>query len=132
MSRLIALGMIGHAIMHVGAVSCGLLFAGREPWLVSGTGIDAGMVDSSAILVTSLVVSGYVMAALAESGILVPRNWRVPLIATASIGSAVMLAALFSPPALPGLAIDALLLLVVLGRSRQSRTAVRGGEPATR
>jgi hypothetical protein len=130
MSRLIALGLIGHAIMHVGAVSCGLLFAAREPWLVTGAGIDAGVVDSSAILVTSLIVSGYVMAALAERGVLVARSWRGPLIATASIASAVMLVALFSPPALPGLAIDGLLLWIVLGRSRLSRTAMRGGEAA--
>ena len=132
MSRFIALGLIGHAIMHVGAVSCGLLFAAREPWPVTGAGLDAGVVDSSAILVTSLVVSGYVMAALAESGLLVPRNWRGPLIAMASMGSAVMLAALFSPPALPGLAIDGLLLWAVLGRPRLRRTTMRGGQPATR
>lgn len=133
MSRLIALGLVGHAVMHVGAVSCGLLFAAREPWLVTGAGIDAALVDSSAVLVTSAVVSGYVMAALAGSGIAVPRRWRASLIATASIGSAAMLAALFTPAALPGLAIDALLLWAVLVRSRLFGDRARSGaEPATR
>jgi hypothetical protein len=124
MSRLIAIGLVGHSVMHIGALSCGLLFAAREPWLVTGAGIDAGLVDSFAILVTSVVVVGFVGAALAETGVVVPRSWRTPLIAVASV------AALFSPPALPGLAIDALLLWSVLGRSLlptgAGRTAERG------
>jgi hypothetical protein len=123
MSRLIPIGMVGHSVMHIGAVSCGLLFAAREPWLVTGAGIDAGLVDSSAILVTSVVAVGFVGAALAETGIVVPRGWRSSLIAVASTASAVMLAALFSPLALPGLAIDALLLWSVLGPSLRSRSA---------
>jgi hypothetical protein len=136
MSRLIALGLVGHSVMHIGALSCGLLFAAREPWLVTGAGIDAGLVDSFAILVTSVVVVGFVGAALAETGSVVPRSWRTPLIAVASVASAVMLAAMFSPPALPGLAIDALLLWSVLGRSLlptgAGRTAERGSRSADR
>jgi hypothetical protein len=126
MPRLIATGLIGHAVMHIGAVSCGLLFAASEPWLVSGAGLDARLVDSSAILLTSVVGAGFVGAAFAETGVIVPRSWRVPLIVTASAASAVMLAALFSPPALPGLVIDALLVWSVLGRSlRQAGPARR-------
>jgi hypothetical protein len=126
MSRLISIGLVGHAVMHVGAVSCGLLFASGEPWLVTGAGLDARLVDSSAILLTSGVVAGFVGAALAEAGVLVPRSWRAPLIVVASTASAVMLAALFSPPVLPGLVIDALLLWSVLGRSlRQAGPARR-------
>lgn len=117
MSRLIAIGLVGHAVMHIGAVSCGLLFATGEPWLVTGAGLDAYLVDSSAILLTSGIVAGFVGAALVETGAIVPRSWRAPLIVVASIASATMLVALFSPPALPGLAIDALLLWSVLRRS---------------
>lgn len=115
MSRLTSIGLVGHSAMHIGAVSCGLLFVAREPWLVTGAGVDAGLVDASAILVTAVVVAGFVGAALAETGIALPRSWRTPLIAIASTASALMLAALFSLPALPGLAIDALLLWWVLG-----------------
>ncbi len=117
MSRLIAIGLVGHAVMHIGAVSCGLLFATGEPWLVTGAGLDADLVDSSALLLTSGIVAGFVGAAFAEAGAIVPRSWRAPLIVVASVASATMLVALFSPPALPGLAIDALLLSSVLGRS---------------
>jgi hypothetical protein len=128
MSRLLAIGLVGHSAMHIGAVSCGLLFVAREPWLVTAAGVDAGLVDASAILVTAVVATGFVGAALAETGIAVPRSWRTPLIAVASTASAVMLAALFSLPAVPGLAIDALLLWWVLGPSLSrsaGRTAAR-------
>ena len=139
MSRLIAIGLVGHAVMHIGAVSCGLLFATEEPWLVTGAGLDARLVDSSAILLSSGIVAGFVGAAFAEAGAIVPRSWRAPLIVVASIASAAMLVALFSPPVLPGLVIDALLLWSVLGRSlrrpgpaRRSRAADRrmDGRPA--
>jgi hypothetical protein len=132
MSRLIAIGLIGHAVMHIGAVSCGLLFAASEHWLVSGAGLDARLVDSSAILLTSLVVAGFVGAAFAETGVIVPRSWRVPLIVTASTASAVMLAALFSPPALPGLVIDGLLLWSVLGQSLRHNGPARHTRGADR
>jgi hypothetical protein len=130
MSRLIAIGLIGHAVMHIGAVSCGLLFATGEPWLVTGAGLDARLVDWSAILLTSGVVAGFVGAAFAEAGIIGPRSWRAPLIVVASTASAAMLAALFSPPVLPGLVIDALLLWSALGRSLRHTSPARGTREA--
>lgn len=117
MSALIALVLVGHALMHVGAVSCGLLFASTPSGIVPGAGLDLALVKASAILLTALTVAGYLLAALATARIAVPRGWWRPLVVVASVASAVLLAALFSPAALPGLALDALLVWAVLGRS---------------
>lgn len=119
MSVLIALVLVGHALMHVGAVSCGLLFSSTPAGIVTGTGLDLGLVRSSAVLLTTLTVAGYLLAALAAVGIAVPRGWWRPLVVVASVASAVLLAGLFSPPALPGLVLDALFVGAVLGRSWQ-------------
>ena len=123
MSVLIALVLVGHALMHVGAVSCGLLFSSTPPWIVTGAGLDLGLVTSSAVVLTSLTVAGYLLAALAAAGVAVPRAWWRPLVVVASIASAVLLAGLFSPAAVPGLVLDAIFVWAVLGRSWQPASA---------
>lgn len=119
MSVLIALAFVGHALMHVGAVACGLLFASTPPGMVTAAGLDLGLVKSSAVFLTGLIVAGYLLAALAVVGIALPRGWWRPLVVAASVASAILLVGLFSPLALPGLVLDALLVWGALGRSRQ-------------
>jgi hypothetical protein len=117
MSRIIPLLLVGHAVMHIGAVSCGLLFATASPWIATGGGADPAMVRAGALVLTTIVVTGYLLAAMAGSGLLVPRTcWR-PATTTATVASVILLAALFSPPAVPGLVIDAILLWAVVARS---------------
>jgi len=116
MPLLIALVLVGHAVMHIGAVACGLLFVSTPPSIVIGTGVDLDAIRAIAVVFTSVTVAGYLVAALAGAGIAVPRSWWRPLVVVASVVSATMLVGLFSVPAVPGLAIDAVLLWATLVR----------------
>jgi hypothetical protein len=126
MPLLVALVLVGHAVMHIGAVACGLMFASTPPSIVTGTGIALDAVKSIALVFTSVTVAGYLLAALACAGIVVPRSWWRPLVVVASVASAIMLLGLFSVPAVPGLAIDAALVWAVLARSWRP-TPLQGG-----
>jgi hypothetical protein len=128
MPLLIALTLIGHAGMHIGAVACGLLFASTPPSIVTETGVDFDAVKAIAVVLTSVTVAGYLFAAMAGAGIFVPRSWWRPLVVIASVASATMLVALFSLPVVPGLAIDAVLVWAVLARSWQPTPILRGRE----
>jgi hypothetical protein len=128
MPLLIALVLVGHAGMHIGAVACGLLFTSTPPSIVSGTGVDFDAVKAIAVAFTLVAVAGYLFAALGGAGIVVPRTlWR-PLVVVASVASATMLVGLFSLPAVPGLAIDAVLLWAVLARSWRPSPVLSGRE----
>lgn len=128
MSLLVALVLVGHAVMHIGAVACGLLFASTPPTIVTGTGVSLDAVTAIAVVLTSVAVAGYLSAALAGAGIVVPRHWWRPLVVVAAIASATMLVGLFSVPAVPGLAIDAVLVWAVLARSWQPSPVLGGRE----
>ncbi len=116
--------------MHIGAVACGLLFVSTPPPIVTGSGVDLDAVKAIAVAFTSVAVTGYLLAALAAAGIVVPRNWWRPLVVVASVASATVLVGLLSVPAVPGLAIDAVLVWAVLARSWQP-TPVPGGRERT-
>ena len=130
MPLLIALVLAGHAVMHIGAVACGLLFVSTPPSIVTGTGVDLDAVRAIAVAFTSVTVAGYLLAALAGAGIVVPRTWWRPLVVVASAASATVLVGLLSVPAVPGLAIDAVLVWAVLARSWQP-TRIQGGREQT-
>ncbi len=125
MPLLIALVLIAHAVMHIGAVSCTLLFVSTPPSIVSAMSVDFGAVKAIAILLTSVTVTGYFLAALAGTGVIVPRAWWRPLVVVASIASAILLVGLFSPAAVPGLAIDAALIWAA-ARTWQARVRLTG------
>ncbi len=127
MPLLIALVLVGHAVMHIGAISCGLLFVSTPPWIVTGTGLDSDLVKAIAVMLTSITVASYLFAVLANAGILVPRSWWRPLVVVASVASATVLVGLFSLSAVPGLAIDAVLVWAVLARSWHPIPVFRGG-----
>lgn len=126
MPLLIALVLVGHAVMHIGAVACGLLLVSTPPSIVTGTGVDFDALKVIAVVLTSVAVAGYLLAVLAAAGIVIPRNWWSPLVVVASVASATLLVGLLSPAAVPGLAIDAVLVWAVLARSWQP-TAILGG-----
>jgi hypothetical protein len=119
MPLLIALVLVGHAVMHIGAVACGLLFVSTPPSIVTGTGVDLDALKTIAVVLTSVAVAGYLLAALVAAGIAIPRSWWRPLVVVASFASATMLVGLLSVAAVPGLAIDAVLVWAVLARSWQ-------------
>jgi hypothetical protein len=130
MPLLFALVLVGHAVMHIGAVAWGFLFVSTPPWIVTGTGVDFDAAKAIAVVFTSITVAGYLLAVLAGAGIVVPRNWWRPFVVAASLASATMLVGLFSLPAVPGLAIDAVLVWAVLVRSWQP-TAILGSRART-
>ena len=126
MPLLIALVLVGHAVMHIGAVACGLLFVSTPPSIVTGSGVDLDALKTIAVVLTSVAVAGNVLAALAAAGIAIPRNWWRPLVVVASLASATMLVGLLSVAAVPGLAIDAVLAWAVLARSWQPTPSLGG------
>lgn len=126
MPLLIALVLVGHAAMHIGAVSCGLLFVSTPPSIVTATGVDLDLVKAVAVVLTSITVAGYLLAAMAGTGVLVPKGWWRSLVVVASVASAIMLVGLFSAPAVPGLAIDVVLVWAALARSWQPRPVLGG------
>jgi hypothetical protein len=132
MPLLIALVLVGHAVMHIGAVACGLLFASTPPSIVTGTGVDLDAIKANAVVFTSVTVAGYLLAALACAGILVPRNRRCPLVVAASVASAALLVGLFSLQAVPGLVIDAVLVWAVLAGSSRPAPVTGGLERSER
>ena len=119
MQLLVILVLVGHTAMHFGAVFCGPLFESTAPSIAAITGVDAAVVKAIAIVLTSITVAGYLLALLSGRGVLLPRRWWGPLVVVASVASAVVLVGSFEPPAVPGLAIDAVLVAVVLVRSWQ-------------
>jgi hypothetical protein len=132
MPLLIALVLVGHAVMHIGAVACGLLFVSTPPSIVAGTGVDSEAVKAVAVVLTSVTVAGYLFAALAGIGTVVPRSWWRPLVVVASVASATTLVGLIGLPVVPGLAIDAVLVWAVLARSWQPTPVPAGRERTER
>jgi hypothetical protein len=93
--------------------------------------LDAGVIDGVGGALVAVTAIAYLLAALATAGILVPAGWWRPLVVVASIASATVLA--FSPTGwtVPGLLIDAALLVAVLGPSwRPAPFFGRQGLPA--
>jgi hypothetical protein len=84
-----------------------------ESWLVSRAGIGANAVRVVGLIVIAVVAIGFLLAGLATVGIVVPAGAWPGLVATSAIASAVLLALFFSPQLVLGLAIDAILLVVV-------------------
>ncbi len=79
-------------------------------WLITGTGIDPGLVRTIAIVVIGITLVAFLLAALSTVGVLVPAGWWRGLIIGSASGSIVLLVAFFSPTLLLGLAIDAVLV----------------------
>lgn len=111
MSLLIALALIVHGGVHVG-YACGPAwpFVATDPWLVTGLGAGPDTARGVGIALVVVIFVGYFLAALAVAGILVPSSLFAPLIAVASIASAMLLVVFVTPWTVPFLAIDALLL----------------------
>jgi hypothetical protein len=138
MSLLIALVLIAHGSMHIGYVVCGPvgLVDGADPWLVTGLGASPDVVGTAGNALAGLTFVACLVAALPAVGLLPSRLWA-PLVAVASASSAVVLIVFFAPEALPGLAIDALVLWAALargwrptplfGRARRNRSEQAAG-----
>jgi hypothetical protein len=83
-------------------------------WLITGAGLDAGMVRSIGVAVMAATFVGFVLTALATVGWLVPTTWWTALLVASAAGSSVLLVLFFSPALLLGFAINAALWMLVV------------------
>lgn len=83
-------------------------------WLITGAGLDAGMVRTIGIAVMAATVVGFALTALATVGWLVPVTWWTALLVASAAGSSVLLVLFFSPALLLGFAINAALWMLVV------------------
>ncbi len=84
-------------------------------WLVTGTGLDVGVLRTIGIALMAIVVVGFVIAALSIVGLLFPAGWWGGLLVVSAAASFLMLGLFFSPQLALGLAIDLALLWLVFG-----------------
>jgi hypothetical protein len=96
-------------------------------WLVTGVGLDVGLIRSVGVIVMAGVVIGFLLAALSTVGVIVPRAWWPGLVAGSALGSLVLLGLFFSPTLLLGAAIDVALLWFVLASAWRPLPALPTG-----
>ncbi len=82
-------------------------------WLVTGAGLDVGVVRMVGLVLMVLVFVAFVLGALSTVGVLVPVGWWATLVIAAAIGSTLFLALFFSPALLLGFAINVAALWLV-------------------
>jgi hypothetical protein len=83
-------------------------------WLISGPGLDVGLIRTLGSVVMAATFVAFMLAVLSTVGLLVPADWWTRLVVAAAAGSMVLLALFFSPALLLGFAIDVVLLWLVL------------------
>lgn len=120
---LLAAFLLGHGWVHMmfvvprppGATEAGRgAFDTAGSWLISGAGMDPVVIRAIGTVLVAMVTIGYVLAGLATVGVLVPVVWWPGLVVASTVGSLVVLVALFTPTFFIGFAIDAALLALVL------------------
>jgi hypothetical protein len=84
-------------------------------WLVTGFGLDAGMVRGLGVVLVAITVVAFAGAGLAWLGLIVPLSWWPALTVIGAAASAALLALFFHPWIALGFVIDAVLLWLVLG-----------------
>ena len=82
-------------------------------WLISGVGLDAGLVRNLGLVVMIAVFAGFLLSALSTVGILVPAGWWSGLLIGSAAGSTLLLAMFASPTFLLGFAINVALVWLV-------------------
>jgi hypothetical protein len=98
-------------------------------WLITGVGMDAGLVRAIGVVLVAAVVIGFALAGLATVGVLIPAGWWAVLVVGSAVVSTLVLLLFFSPGLILGLAIDAVLLWVALAAIWAPAAAIvqRGG-----
>ncbi len=123
---LLAALLLGHGLVHLMFLvpappaadgTAEWPFDMARSWAVSSAGIDGSTVRTAGAVLITVVVAGFVLAALSTVGIIVPSGWWPPIVAVSSVGSAILLVLFLEPQLVLGLGIDAALLWVVLARS---------------
>lgn len=125
MSRLLAPLLIVHGAIHIGYV-CGPAwpFAVSEPWLVTLAGVGADTTRAIGIALALMAFVGYQLTAITATGF-ASSLWPV-LVSASATASAILLVLFATPWTLPGLAIDAALVVATVARGwRPARFLIR-------
>ena len=97
-------------------------------WLVTGAGLDVGLVRAVGIVLMIVVCAGFLLAALSTVQVIVPAAWWSVLVGGAAAASLLLLALFFSPMLTLGVGIDVILLWFVIAAIwSPAATAVPGG-----
>jgi hypothetical protein len=96
-------------------------------WLVTGAGLDLGLVRTVGLVVMGVVFVGYLLAALSTAGLLVPAEWWTGLVAGSAVASTVLLVLFFAPALLLGFAINGAVAVLVLASIWSPVVAGQGG-----
>jgi hypothetical protein len=120
--------LLGGLLFAHGAVH--LMFAVPEPengsewpfnmdrsWLITGGGSDASQIRMVGWVFIAITVAGFLMAALATVGIVVPVEWWRPMVIVASVASGLTLVTFFDPQLILGIGIDAVLVWAAVAGS---------------
>jgi hypothetical protein len=83
-------------------------------WLISGAGMDAGVVRTVGLVLMVAVLVSFVLSALSTLGFLVPAGWWAGLLIGSAVGSTILLGMFFSPTLLLGFAINLALAWLAL------------------
>lgn len=118
---LLAALLLGHGLVHLlFAVPASAADGGADwpfdtarSWLVTGVGVDAGLVRAVGLALVAIVVGGFSLAALSTAGF-VPIDWWRPLVAVSAGASALVLVLCFQPQLVLGLGMDGVLLWVAM------------------
>jgi hypothetical protein len=95
----------------------GYPFDFERSWLIRRAGLDAGLVRTIGLAAIGVTFALSLLAALATVGLLVPTDWWGALMIAAAVASTVTLILFFSPALILGFAINALMVVLVLGGS---------------
>lgn len=96
-------------------------------WLITNAGLDAAFVRMLGIALMLATFGGFVLAALATVGWLVPAGWWGALVAGSAVSSTLLLIVAFSPALLLGFGINAALWWLVLASIWSPAGRLAGG-----
>jgi hypothetical protein len=83
-------------------------------WLISGAGLDAGLVRAVGVVLMVVVLASFLLSALSTLGFVVPAGWWAGLVVGSAVGSSILLGLFFSPTLLLGFAINVALVWLVI------------------
>jgi hypothetical protein len=135
-SWLFAIFLAGHGLVHImfavprpagAATTSGgtqYPFDASQSWLVRRAGVDVKAVRPLVLALVVVTMIGYVLAAMATVGFIVPESTWTALVTFSTLASAALLLIEVSPALVIGIGIDAALLWLVFVASWTPATAL--------
>ena len=116
---ILALFLVAHGLIHLGYVTPAppdpkYPFRFEKSWLITSLHIETGLVRMMGTALGALTALGYVLAALAIMGVIMPGALWQPFTLGASVLSLLTLILFWHPWLVLGVAIDVFLLLALV------------------